>query len=706
MNEYLNKENMSDDIGDIPDDIWYGEGEYDRNVERYGDGTPFQEGDDKEYIKSLSFHDQQGLEWYHQKNEFMRSCPELREISTTDFLHLLFCRDDDEMLPFEEQWCEAYDWWARHPRSAKRPPEHPYVYNGIAQAIYGKRKREADQKNKTFVITNKIEQLNEIMQHPFVIMSPVSYTGKRRTKSNARYLYAIAIDIDRVEAKHVDNLLYQSDPTRTVPLTFPRPQIIVNSGSGIHIYFLLETPHPMFNDVYPILNKVKKELTRRVWNIGTTHEDPKHPQFQGNCQGFRLPGTQTKTRQKVTAFQSINPAGKPFYKITDLMANGGGFLSDEEQQLLAKGQYNPNRIPLKQARELYPEWYERRIIQGHKSGRWFVKRDLYDWWKRQISEKASVGHRYFCLMALAVYAAKCNIDEDEFMKDLESFVEPFDGISYTKDEEDRFTIEDAHDAAAAYRECYCTFPLEDLRDITGIEIERNKTRKFRKRKEHLFRASLVRDGLYTDWTIGKGRKRKQEEIFEWRKNNPDGSKYACAKELGISKPTVMKWWDTTEENLKEERKKWNQLMKKKSKAQSIEPEIKSGVVEGYELHESESSELHDIGAGYNRGYLADRKAADLVMQNTDGYDQQSAETIRKTGDDLADLINFSEVSIDEIMRTMGIPEPMIPILKEQMREAMKTPEFWQQYKAANPTVDISKWPKEIQERFNKKMKDN
>ena len=110
MSEDLNKENMSDDIGDIPDDIWYGDVKYDRTIERYGEGTPFQEGDDKEYIKSLSFHDQRGLEWYHQKNEFMRSCPELREISTTDFLHLLFCRDDDEMLPFEEQWCAAYDW--------------------------------------------------------------------------------------------------------------------------------------------------------------------------------------------------------------------------------------------------------------------------------------------------------------------------------------------------------------------------------------------------------------------------------------------------------------------------------------------------------------------------------------------------------------------------------------------------------------------
>ena len=222
--------------------------------------------------------------------------------------------------------------------------------------------------------------------------------------------------------------------------------------------------------------------------------------------------------------------------------DGGGFLSDEEQELLKKGIYNPKRISLKQARELYPEWYERRIIQGHKSGRWYVKRDLYDWWKKQISEKVSVGHRYFCLMALAVYAAKCNIEEEEFMKDLESFVEPFDGISYTRNEDDRFTMDDALDAAAAYRECYCTFPIEDLRDITGIEIARNKTRKFKKQDKHLEEARAIRDVRQKRegriWNENGIKNNKLVEIFEWRKNNPEGSKYACAKELGISKPTV------------------------------------------------------------------------------------------------------------------------------------------------------------------------
>ena len=177
--------------------------------------------------------------------------------------------------------------------------------------------------------------------------------------------------------------------------------------------------------------------------------------------------------------------------------------------------------------------------------------------KKQISEKVSVGHRYFCLMALAVYAAKCNIEEEEFMKDLESFVEPFDGISYTRNEDDRFTIEDALDAAAAYRECYCTFPIEDLRDITGIEIERNKTRKFKKQDKHLEEARAIRDVRQKRngkvWDEDNGRKSKQLEVFQWRQNNPEGSKYACAKELGIDKKTVMKWWDATEDTIEQER---------------------------------------------------------------------------------------------------------------------------------------------------------
>jgi hypothetical protein len=606
---------------------------------------------------------------YDSKNEYLRSSALFREIDTDMFLHLLFCRGDEfEMLPFEEEWCEAYEWWTENnaaSRSSKRPANYSYVYNGIAQAIYGKRQK--DNKNKTFVITSRAEKMHEILAHPFVIMSPISYTGKRRLKSNARYLYAIAIDIDSVDGENIDNLMFQSDPKRP-HITFPQPNIIVNSGNGIHVYYLLESPAPMFKDAYPILNKIKRELTRRVWNIGTTHEDPRKPQYQGNCQGFRLPGTQTKFYTKVTAFQNINPNVKPYYSISDLAYGGGGWITDAELELVKKGTYNPSRVTLNQARELYPDWYERRILQGHAAGRWYIKRDLYDWWKDKISKYASVGHRYFCLMALSVYAKKCDIPEEEFRKDLEGFVEIMNALSYTKKPEDQFTIEDAIDASAAYQENYCTFPLDDIKAITGIDIQRNLTRKFRKQKEHLKRAALVRDGLYTDWTIGKGRNRKQESIFEWRQEHPEGTKYACAKELGISKPTVMRWWDSTAEDIQAEQER-----KKALKEMKLMPADSSNI-------------SHTVGATSNAPYLKNKAVMGNIMSYVPGSEKLSHGDRQELNYDLADAVDFSYFENLYKRFVLGVPENLLSVISvkpevvekfrdEMIAEMQQQPDF-------------------------------
>lgn len=36
---------------------------------------------------------------------------------------------------------------------------------------------------------------------------------------------------------------------------------------------------------------------------------------------------------------------------------------------------------------------------------------------------------------------------------------------------------------------------------------------------------------------------KQMMVQRWKMRNPDGSRNACAKQLGISINTVRKWWD-------------------------------------------------------------------------------------------------------------------------------------------------------------------
>ena len=73
-------------------------------------------------------------------------------------------------------------------------------------------------------------------------------------------------------------------------------------------------------------------------------------------------------------------------------------------------------VPKDTAKKLWPDWYEYRINQG-KSSKWSVKRDLYDWWKGKIIENATYGHRYFCLMCLAIFAIKCDVSEEELKRD-------------------------------------------------------------------------------------------------------------------------------------------------------------------------------------------------------------------------------------------------------------------------------------------------
>ena len=49
----------------------------------------------------------------------------------------------------------------------------------------------------------------------------------------------------------------------------------------------------------------------------------------------------------------------------------------EQQQLL--GLMRKGRLSLAEAKEKYPDWYERRIVKKERRGRWTVKRDLYDY---------------------------------------------------------------------------------------------------------------------------------------------------------------------------------------------------------------------------------------------------------------------------------------------------------------------------------------
>ena len=63
------------------------------------------------------------------------------------------------------------------------------------------------------------------------------------------------------------------------------------------------------------------------------------------------------------------------------------------------------------------------VMVALKPIKWHIKRNLYDWWKCQILDGATGEHRYFCIMTLALYAVKCDIDYNELKKDIYDLIE-------------------------------------------------------------------------------------------------------------------------------------------------------------------------------------------------------------------------------------------------------------------------------------------
>lgn len=383
-----------------------------------------------------------------------------------------------------------------------------------------------------YVINDGHEKLDELIGQEFAILSPVSYFGKSRAGKYARYLYAITFDLDGVDMPQLRDTFHQMNKGIIPAATF-----VVNSGTGLHLYYLLADPIPMYPQNQKFLKELKYALTRRIWNRYTS--TIKEPQVQGVLQGFRVVGSGTKLGldYPVVAYRY----GKPM-SIEYLV----GFLSDvdgDRQRITGLLMRPKGQISLTEAQEKYPDWYDRRIVRGERRGRWTVKRDLYDWWLRKIRTDIHVGHRFYGIMTLAIYAVKCNIDEDELRQDAYRLLTVFDGMSYSDD--NRFTEDDVIKALEMYNESFVTFPRDDIAKYSGIPIPANK-RNWRKQEAHLRIARYTKEVMkQSDGGLKEGRPDKKDMIRAYMIEHPqETNKSRIAKALNIHRNTVSNHFDT------------------------------------------------------------------------------------------------------------------------------------------------------------------
>lgn len=399
----------------------------------------------------------------------------------------------------------------------------PKGENGIALEI------EGDGKARRHTITDELDTLQELQDTDFTIMSPISYFGRQRSGKNARYLYALVFDLDGVGMPQLRDTLHQMNKD-----ILPKATFVVNSGTGLHLYYVLSEPVPMYPQNQKYLKELKYALTRQIWNRFTS--TIREPQMQGVLQGFRVIGSSSKLGREFPVVAYRLGGTVELEKLLDYIPDSNG-----EQQRI-HGLMRKSRLSLAEAKEKYPDWYERRVVKKERRGRWTVKRDLYDWWLHRIREEIHVGHRFYGIMTLAIYAKKCDIDEDELRQNAFALLQPYDDMSI--EDINRFTKDDIVCALEMFNEDYVTFPRDDIAKISGLSMPVNK-RNWRNQEQHLQFARGIREiksKLGEDVT-GGGRPSECSRVLTWRQQHPEGRKADCHRDTGLDPKTIRKWWD-------------------------------------------------------------------------------------------------------------------------------------------------------------------
>ena len=396
-------------------------------------------------------------------------------------------------------------------------------------------------RTRQWVIDDSLKMLDKVIGDRFGLIPPISFYGKSHTKENAHELFAVVVDVDYVGKQQLKNLLKQFG--NGVQL---RPTYLVSSGKGVHLYYFLQEPVQLYRNREEVLAELKEAFIRRLWN-DTSSIRPDSPDITGIYQGFRCVGSQSKLGADfpVKAYK----LSENRYTLEDIKASIPSCKVD-----LAPLYEKPRRkstVTLEEAKELYPEWYEKRIVQGEpkqkskkQGGTWVCNEALYEWWKRKITEEVKAGGRYFSIMALCSYGLKCGISEQKIRRDAYAFLDHLESL--TEDEDNHFSRADVKDALRALkgdRKRLSTIASREwIEDNTKVTIPANK-RNYRKQEAHLYLARRKKEDMKVIGEVVKeGRPTAERTVREWQESHPAGKKADCIRETGLAKHTVYKWW--------------------------------------------------------------------------------------------------------------------------------------------------------------------
>lgn len=317
------------------------------------------------------------------------------------------------------------------------------------------------------------------------------------------------------------------------------PTYLVASGSGLHIYYVFDKPIDLYPNIKLQLKSLKYDLTFRMWDYkGTTQVE--EIQYQSINQSFRMVGsTNAKYGSVIRAFRTGE-------RVTLEYVNG---YAKEKNRVNQKKPFRPSQMRLEEAKEKYPDWYQRTVVEGHREPKkWDIKGKqgyaLYDWWLNHVNEIKG-GHRYFFLMCMAIYACKCDVPKKKLREDMKKAVAELERVEHHNPDgsEDHMHPEDIKSAMEAYDKAYYNFTINDIEHLTDVRIERNK-RNGLKQNQHLYLARRRKEDMKAielPMKAPEGRPSAKKRVEEYFEVFPDCPPKAAAAALEVSVSTIYKY---------------------------------------------------------------------------------------------------------------------------------------------------------------------
>lgn len=380
------------------------------------------------------------------------------------------------------------------------------------------------------------DYMNYVECNPMTLCSGLTYRSRTNRLQNAQRMNALIFDLDGVGAYELKNLLLRFGQPAGRVRTLPTPTFLVMSGAGVHLYYVFETPIDLYPNIKLQLKALKYDLTFRIWEYKST-STKKEIQYQSINQSFRMVGSINgkygaplrafKIGEKVT-LEYLNEYAKP------------------ENRVDINRPFHPSRMTREQAKEAYPEWYQRVVVEKKKGmKKWDIKSKqgyaLYEWWLNRVGEIKG-GHRYYFLMCLVIYACKCDVPREKLERDMYAAYEELRRVEH----DNPLTEEDIKSALETYDKEYYNFTISDIEHLTELRIERNK-RNYQKQKDHLEEARAIRDirmkRQNRDWRDGNGRPSAAQTVIDFLREHPDARKCDVIRGTGLDKKTVYKHYE-------------------------------------------------------------------------------------------------------------------------------------------------------------------